>query len=229
MKEHPVCLIEQLINCGQRQKTNYDVMNEVIKKTENELNFEETDNNKIQPAKVNLKFLEIYRNYIMDKNEGIDNNSYSFALNSNIDENIKMAKTLEIKDFVIDSDIKRTNTLNSKNSKGNQHNKETVLRNMNYMIKTLNRAEILKIFEKIKSTNILISESDLKLIEQETDYNNIHEQLTIIFNNTEKYKEKNRDILMKLLEKNKGNIFFFIKVLNDHRSKGNFFLIRKYF
>jgi hypothetical protein len=92
------------------------------------------------------------------------------------------------------------------------------------MIKALNRAEIIKIFEKIKSTNMLISELDLNLIEQETNYNTIHEQLALIFNNTEKYKEKNRDSLMKLFEKDKDNIFYFIKVLNDHRTKGNFLI-----
>ena len=37
------CLIEELIKCGQNQKKNYDIMNDVIKKEANQLKFEETD------------------------------------------------------------------------------------------------------------------------------------------------------------------------------------------
>ena len=115
--------------------------------------------------------------------------------------------------------IRNTVSYNNKEKKLNQ---KQIDEKFEYMIKKLNRLEILNIFEKIKNTNIMISEYDYNLIEQETNYNKIKEILTLIFIHTEKYTENDKNILINFFEKDKIYIFYFIKVLNDHRAKGEF-------
>ena len=92
------------------------------------------------------------------------------------------------------------------------------------MVIELNRDEIINIFEKIKETNITLNESDLKLIENEKNYKKIKEILTTLFIHPEKYKEENKNDLINIFEKDKKYIFYFIKVLNDNRTKGNFLI-----
>ena len=92
------------------------------------------------------------------------------------------------------------------------------------MVKELNREEIINIFEKIKEANITLNESDIKLIENEVNFKKIKEILTILFIYPEKYKEENKNELIKIFEKDKKYILYSIKVLNDYRTKGKFFI-----
>ena len=88
----------------------------------------------------------------------------------------------------------------------------------------LTRDEIINIFNKIKDTKIILNESDVQLIETEKNYKIIKEILVILFIHPEKYQEENKNILIDLFEKDKKYIYYFIKVLNDHRTKGNFYI-----
>ena len=92
------------------------------------------------------------------------------------------------------------------------------------IVEKFNREEIINIFEKIKNTQITLNEEDIQLIEYETNYKKIKEILVLIFINPDKFNNDEKNKLMGLFEKDKKYILYFIKLLNDHRTKGNFFL-----
>ena len=214
-----VCLIEGLLKCVKNQKENYDIQNEVIINLTNELQYEERDKNKMKPMTFKLKYLDIYKNYINEKSELFQNNSFS---KDNTKKNSNThTKSLSLVDSKMSSEGIIRNTI-SYNNKENKLNQKQIDEKYKFMITRLSRLEILNIFEKIKNTNIMISEYDSNLIEQETNYNKIKEILTLIFIHTEKYTENDKNILINFFEKDKIYIFYFIKVLNDHRTKGEF-------
>ena len=218
------CLIEGLLKCANMQKDNYEIQYDVIKNLIKKLKFEETDSNQIKPAPVKLKFLEIYKNYIEEKNNTKKTNLTTDNLNigkknfSNLSR-----KTYKLSQKNINMNALSRNTI-SFNQINNKSNKELVLEQLKSLVIKLDREEILKIFEEIKSTNILLSEVDLNLIEQETNYKTIHDILISIFFFKDKYKETDKNCLLELFKKDKKNILYFIKVLNDHRTKGNFII-----
>jgi len=214
-----VCLIEGLLKCVKNQKENYDIQNAVIKNLTNELQYEERDKNKMKPMTCKLKYLEIYKNYINEKSD-LSQNNFIDKDNTTKNKNTH-TKSLSLLDSTMSSEGAIRNTV-SYNNKENKLNQEQIEEKYKYMITKLNRLEILNIFEKIKNTNIVISEHDSNLIEQETNYNKIKEILTLIFIHTEKYTENDKNILINFFEKDKIYIFYFIKVLNDHRTKGEF-------
>ena len=216
------CLIEGFLKCARNQKKNFDVQNDVIKNITNILKYEETDKNRIIPEPVKLKYLEIYHNYILEKSEANDKKK----TNLTTDDLAKKTKKLS------NNPRKNYNTYNANNTKstlnvnqiGNLVSKEKTYEIFKSMVTKLSRVEILDIFSKIKATNIVLDKSDLQLIEEETNYKIIHEILVTIFINSEKYTEKEKNILINFFEKDKIYIIYFIKVLNDHRTKGNFLL-----
>ena len=61
-------LIEGLLSCAKKQKDNYEIQYDVIKNLIQKLKYEETDKYQIQPAPYKLKYLEIYNNYVQEKN-----------------------------------------------------------------------------------------------------------------------------------------------------------------
>lgn len=214
-----VCLIDGLLKCVKNQKENYDIQNDVIKNLTNELQYEERDKNKMKPMTYKLKYLEIYKNYINEKSDLVPNNSMPKNItkkNSNTH-----VKSLSLVDDKMSSEGVIRNTV-SYNNKENKLNQKQIDEKYKFMITKLSRLEIINIFKKIKNTNIMISENDSNLIEQETNYNKIKEILILIFIHTEKYTENDKKILIDFFEKDKAYIFYFIKVLNDHRAKGEF-------
>ena len=218
------CLIEGLLMYAKSQKDSYDIQNDVIKKLTKKLSFEETDKNQIIPAIFKLKYLEIYKDYIEEKKEIFIHNHIkktNTAKNSsykNKDGNKELGYMK--KNFY---NHPRKNTVNFSEI-GNVITKEEIIEKFNYMIKNLNRDDIIKIFEIIKSSNIKLLESDINFIEQLKNYKIIHEILVTIFINPEEYSEKENNILINFFEQDKIYILYFIKVLNDHRTKGNFLL-----
>ena len=211
------CFIEGLLNCAKAQKENCDIQNDVIKNLKNILNYEETDKNEIKFEPVNLRYLEIYNNFIKEKNETelIDNekkNSDNASSKRTIIEN-------KHKSFDLDILTRKTISYNKMNTF-----EEIAEEKFESMVIKLNREEILNIFKKIKNTKINLCQSDLKLIEQETNYKIIHDIIVIIFINPEKYTDKDKKTLIDYFEKDKIYIFYFIKILNDHRTKGKFIL-----
>jgi hypothetical protein len=214
-----VCLIEGLLNCVKSQKENFDVQNEVIKNLTNNLQSEEKEKNEMKPMNYKLKYLEIYENYVNEKNSQTQENKIS-SMNTTKNLNVRKKSLKLVKP---PSDNLNRNTI-SYNSRDNKLSKEEIEEKYKYMITKLSRIEILNIFEKIKKTNIIISEHDLQIIEKETIYNKIKEILTLIFINTEKYTEKEKNIIISYFEKDKIYIFHFIKILNDHRTKGDYII-----
>ena len=212
-----VCLIDGLINCVKSQKENFDVQNEVIKNLTNNLQSEETEKNEMKPMNYKLKYLEIYENYINGNNSQPQESEIS-SVNINKNANTRR-KSLNLGKPV--SDNLNRNTISYK-IRDNKLSKTQIEEKYKFMITKLSRIEILNIFEKIKKTNIFISEHDLQIIEKETIYNKIKEILTLIFINTEKYTENDKNILISYFEKDKIYIFHFIKILNDHRTKGDY-------
>jgi hypothetical protein len=222
------CLIEGLLTCAKNQKESYDIQNDVIKKLTKKLNFEETDKNQIIPAIFRLKYLEIYKNHIEEKKDIIINNNIkktNTTKNSSYKNNTKMTDENEelahIKKNFYDSN--RKNTVNFREIK-NLVTKEEIIEKFKYMIKKLNRKEIIKIFELIKNADINLLESDINFIDQLRNYTIIHDILVSIFIKTEQYTEKEKNILINFFEKDSTYILYFIKVLNDHRTKGHFLI-----
>ena len=210
-----VCLVEGLLNCVKSQKENFDAQNEVIANLSNNLQYEETEKNEMKPMNYKLKYLEIYENYINEKNSQTqENNISTAATHKNLNVRRRSLKLNEL--F---SDKVSRNTVNYKD---NKLSKQQIEEKYKFMITKLSRNEILNIFEKIKKTNIIISEHDLLIIEKETIFNKIKEILTLIFINTEKYTENDKNIIIRYFEKDKIYIFHFIKILNDHRTKGEY-------
>ena len=219
------CLIEGLLECAKNQKNNYEIQFNVIKNLIKILKYEETNKNFIRPAPVKLKYLEIYHNYIQDKNDL--NNTKKINLTTddlhktNIPNFSKKTYTLNYQD--INTDFISRNTI-SFNQINNKSKKELMFEKLKSMVIKLNRDEIIKIFEKIKSTNVLLSEVDVKIIEQEVNYKIIHDILINIFLYKDKYTEKEKNTLTELIAKDRKYIYYFIKVLNEHRTKGNFII-----
>jgi len=209
-----VHLIEGLINCVQNQKQSFDLQNEVIKSLTNNLKCEETDKNEMKPMNYKLKYLEIYENIINEKTSQTQENEI-FSSNTSTNLNVRR------KSIKSNKSGRSTISYNPKDIKLKLQKKEDQYK---LMIKKLSRNEILNIFEKIKKTNIMISEHDLQIIEKETNYNKIKEILTMIFLNKEKYTENDKNIIISYFEKDKIYIVYFIKLLNDHRTKGDYII-----
>ena len=228
-------LIEGLLKCAKIQEENYNIQNDVIKKLTNKLKYEEKDDNKIRPAPYRLKYLEIYNDYIQEKNDlninntNNNNNKKSHLTTDDLDVKKKKISNMPRESYNMGLPSIRLDSLSRNTISFNQNNnnkliKELKLKKLKSLVIKLNRAEILKIFNKIKNTKINISESDYKLIEQETNYQTIFGILVLIFIDTDKYKEQDKNILIDFFEKDKIYISYFIKILNDHRTKGNFII-----
>ena len=211
-----VSLIEGLLKCVKSQKENFDIQNEVIKNLTNNLKYEETDKNEMKPLNYKLKYLEIYENYINEKTSKTQENEIS-TVKTNKNLNVRR-KSLNLAEAIPDKVSRNTISYNNKDNEISKKLEEKY----KLMITKLSRSEILNIFEKIKKTNIIISEHDLQIIEKETIYNKIKEILTMIFINTEKYTENEKNIIINYFEKDKIYIFYFIQILNDHRTKGDY-------
>ena len=214
------CFIEGLLNCAKAQKENCDIQNDVIKNLKNILNYEETDKNEIIFKPMNLKYLEIYDNFIKEKSvsELVDDHKN----NSNNTSAQRKKNKLIIKSNSIDNLPRNTISFFQMNNA-----EEIVGEKFKFMVTKLNRDEVLNIFKKIKNTKIHLCDNDLKLIEQESNYKIIHDIIVTIFINSEKYTEKEKKILIDYFEKDKIYVFYFIKILNDHRTKGIFILSEK--
>ena len=213
------CFIEGLLKCAKAQKENCDIQNEVIKNLKNILNYEEKDKNQIVFKPINLKYLEIYDNFKKEKNESEFNDNDNEKNNSNI-----IISNKKMKNKRTSLDFSGRNTTGFNQIYNSIINEEMIQEKFKNMVITLNRDEILKIFEKIKNTKIKLSENDLKLIEQESNYKIIHEIIVKIFIDTENYTEKDKKIIIDYFEKDKIYIFYFIRILNDHRTKGKFII-----
>ena len=214
------CFIEGLLNCAKAQKENCDIQNDVIKNLKNILNYEETDKNEIIFEPMNLKYLEIYDNFIKEKSESKLNDNNTNNSNNTSDQRKK--NNLIIKSNGIDNLPRNTISFLQKNN-----TEEIIEEKFKSMVTKLNRDEILNIFEKIRNTKINLCDNDLKLIEHESNYKIIHDIIATIFINSEKYTEKEKKILIDYFEKDKIYVFYFIKILNDHRTKGIFILSEK--
>ena len=214
-------LIEGLLKCAKAQKENYNIQNEVIQKLINILKFEEKDKNRILPSPVKLKYLEIYKNYINEKSD-LNNNKKPNLTTDDLYNNMPKLNYNMGDDT---NDLTRYTMAYSQT--GNLFLKDKKLEKLKSKVIKLNRSEIIKIFEKIKDTDIKLDESDINIIEQEINYKKIHDILISIFINTEKYTEEDKNILLKFFEKDKIYIIYFIKILNDHRTKGKFILSEK--
>ena len=207
------CFIEGLLKCAQNQKKKYDIQNEVIKNITNILKYEETDKNKVRPEIVRLKYLQIYQEYIEEKSDITINKKSKLSSD-------ELGKNNNLKHF---KKMKSNNILSRRNCLL-INTKDQIFKAFKDIVIKLNRVDILNIFEEIKKTNIILDKSDIKFIEEETNYKVIHEILVSIFINTEKYTDKEKDILINFFKQDKIYIIYFIKVLNDHRAKGNFIL-----
>ena len=223
------CLIEELLKFINFQQKNFDIQKSVINNLSKNIKFEEPDKNILKQTKIKLKYLEIYQNIRQKNNKLIIKDK-----TPDLEKTYSDKELINIKKYVSNSQIKNYNLDGQKKNllpmtrttvnftiDINQE-KEQKMEKFKYMIKKLRRIDIIKIFEKIKSLNINIAESDIKIIEQEINFNIIHDILISIFFNTEKYTEKEKNILLNLFENKRIYILYFIGVLNDHRGKGNF-------
>ena len=235
-------------------QTNSKNQTEVVDGLLNQLILAEKDTTLLTDTTIKLKYLEIYKNHILEKTDLQNNKNNKERKDSYNKEKIEEKKN---------SKNNKKNQKKRKNSLGEEtnlsHKQEFIERktvafsnkqlNTNYFrknqlepyqisniceeekeelfkstVEKLNRDEIINIFEKIKNTNIEINESDIKLIEYEKNYKKIKEVLVDIFIYPEKYSENHKNSLINFFEEDTNYILYFIKLLNDHRAKGVFAL-----
>ena len=253
--------LEGLQITAENMKQNFVTQTEVINNLLNKVTQEETDNTCLSDGTIKLKFLEIYNNNILSKID-LYNNIYKIENNNtkknrkNSEQSIKKSvKKLNSKDRLsintndinpkLNTSDRKTINLSHKQININYLNRASFNPNQmmevldeekeekfEEMVKKLNRDEIINIFEQIKDTNIILNESDIKLIEYEKNYKKIKAILVILFIHPEQFKEDDKKTLIENFEKDEKYILYLIKVLNDHRSKGNFYiseLTLKYF
>jgi len=235
-------------------QTNSKNQTEVVDGLLNQLILAEKDTTLLTDTTIKLKYLEIYKNHILEKKEFQNNknnnekkdtyNKEKITEKKNYKNNKKNQKkrknslgeeanlphkhefidrnTVAFSNKQLNNDYFRKNALNpNKFSDLLEEEKEEMFKRA---VEKLNRDEIINIFEKIKNTNIEIDESDIKLIEYEKNYKKIKEVLVIIFIYPEKYSENHKNSLINFFEEDTNYILYFIKLLNDHRAKGKFFL-----
>ena len=235
-------------------QTNSKNQTEVVDGLLNQLILAEKDTTLLTDTTIKLKYLEIYKNHILEKTDLQNNKNNKERKDSYNKEKIEEKKN---------NKNNKKNQKKRKNSLGEEtnlsHKQEFIERktvafsnkqlNTNYFrknqlephqfsniceeekeelfkstVEKLNRDEIINIFEKIKNTNIEINESDIKLIEYEKNYKKIKEVLVDIFIYPEKYSENHKNSLINFFEEDTNYILYFIKLLNDHRAKGMFAL-----
>ena len=233
-------------------QTNSKNQTEVVDGLLNQLILAEKDTTVLTDTTIKLKYLEIYKNHILEKTDLQNNkNNNTNKINCNkekitekkIEKNIKKNQK-KIKNSLEDEyniphkvefSERKTVALSNKQLNNNYFGSTALNSNQFYdlveeekeelfkrIVEKLNRDEIINIFEKIKNTNIEINESDIKLIEYEKNYKKIKEVLVIIFNYPEKYSENHKNSLISFFEEDTNYILYFIKLLNDHRTKGKF-------
>ena len=245
---------EGLVKYVVNSQTNFKNQTEVVDGLLNKLILDEKDTTILTDTTIKLKYLEIYNKHILEKTDLKQKNSDSKEVDNNdkikekkIDKNNKQnqkgrkksisiaeeaykgpkndfieRKTVALSNKQLNNDYFRATSFNlNQFSDLVEEEKEELFKKI---VEKLNRDEIINIFEKIKETNITINELDNKLIEYEKNYKKIKEQLVTIFNYPEKYSENDKNSLINFFEQDENYILYFIKILNDHRAKGNFFL-----
>ena len=245
---------EGLLNSAKNNKKNFESQKNVINGLLSKLILDEKDTTILTDTTIKLKYLEIYKNNITEKSDLLNNitNNINNETNSNKTQKIENKNVLN-KINTIKGNIKNVSLTTDELNKDYQSRKMISLsnKNLNYdylsrasfnpnqinyyteiekeelfesIVKELNTEEIINIFEKIKKTNITLNESDIELIEYERNSKKLKEILFVIFNNPEKYSDNDKKLLFDFFEKDKKYIFYFIKVLNDHRTKGCFYI-----
>ena len=189
------------------------------------------DNNPKKDNQNKNKVSEINKNKIVDKKNNkikTQNNKKKNAvfttdnINSKNKNNLLDRKTLNLSQKQLNYNYTGRATVNP--NQLNDFSEEEKEEKFKSMVKELTRDEIINIFEKIKETNITLNQSDIMLIENEKKFRKIKEILSIIFIHPENYKEEDKSTLIDCFEKDNKFILYFIKVLNDYRTKGNFFI-----
>ena len=189
------------------------------------------DNNPKKDNKNKNKVSEINKNKIVDKKNTkikTQNNKKKNVvfttdnINSKNKNNLLDRKTLNLSQKQLNYNYTGRATVNP--NQLNDFSEEEKEEKFKSMVKELTRDEIINIFEKIKETNITLNQSDIILIENEKKFRKIKEILSIIFIHPENYKEEDKSTLIDCFEKDNKFILYFIKVLNDYRTKGNFFI-----
>ena len=189
------------------------------------------DNNPKKDNKNKNKVSEINKNKIVDKKNNkikTQNNKKKNAvfttdnINSKNKNNLLDRKTLHLSQKQLNYNYTDRATVNP--NQLNVFSEEEKEEKFKSMVKELTRDEIINIFEKIKETNITLNQSDIILIENEKKFRKIKEILVILFIHPENYKEEDKSTLIDFFEKDNKFILYFIKVLNDYRTKGNFFI-----
>ena len=189
------------------------------------------DNNPKKDNQNKNKVSEINKNKIVDKKNNkikTQNNKKKNAvfttdnINSKNKNNLLDRKTLNLSQKQLNYNYTGRATVNP--NQLNDFSEEEKEEKFKSMVKELTRDEIINIFEKIKETNITLNQSDIILIENEKKFRKIKEILSIIFIHPENYKEEDKSTLIDCFEKDNKFILYFIKVLNDYRTKGNFFI-----
>ena len=239
---------EVLLNSAKNITNNFETQKKVINKLLNRLILDEKDTTILTDTTIKLKYLEIYKNNISEKLDLQNNitNNINNETNGNKEQKKENKNDIHKKNIALTTDDAKTGInkefqsrktvgLSSKNLNYDYLTRTSFNPNqINYfseiekeelfesIVKKLSTEEIINIFEKIKKTNITLNESDIKLIEYLRNYKKLKEILFVIFNQPEKYSENDKTLLLDFFEKDKKYIFYFIKILNDHRTKSCF-------
>ena len=239
---------EVLLNSAKNITNNFETQKKVINKLLNRLILDEKDTTILTDTTIKLKYLEIYKNNISEKLDLQNNitNNINNETNGNKEQKKENKNDIHKKNIALTTDDAKTGInkefqsrktvgLSSKNLNYDYLSRTSFNPNqINYfseiekeelfesIVKKLSTEEIINIFEKIKKTNITLNESDIKLIEYLRNYKKLKEILFVIFNQPEKYSENDKTLLLDFFEKDKKYIFYFIKILNDHRTKSCF-------
>ena len=247
-----ICLsfTESLIKCVDNQKKNFEMEKNVINNINTKLITEIKDDTTLKPSPHKLNYIDIYKELLSnkeslkkeneEKQEEIENKGKKKEI-----KNKEKQKEIKNKEKLMDiHKQKTTKTKKNENKKVNKKEEMKLItsrtvsfmnteidqslkkleKNEAYkkMIMKLNRGEIIDIFQNIIKIEDLITEDDFAFIEKEKSFKTINDILNLIFYDTSKYTEKEKNKLIDYFKKNDEFTLYFIKVLNDHRVRGNF-------
>ena len=213
-----VNFIQAFLTCVSSQHSQFETQKNIILNLANSIKVQKdnTENYYLRPVPIKLEFLDIYsksKDFIdLENKTTISSGSADDKVNSNIKNYNKcISDSPNLANYSIEY-IE------------NYNYRRKVLKSM---VLKLDRNNILNIVEKLKEIKLFISEQDLNTINIETNIKKIKDILRILFHEPEKLTENNKNDILKLLTTDKTYLNYFLKILNNHRTKAHCIITEK--
>ena len=212
-----VNFIEAILTCVKNQYNTFETQKNNILNLANSLKEQKDsiEEHCLRPIPCKLEFLDIYYKF-KHINDGFEN-MIKKSLNDD-DEKNQNNNTNRVRKSISDMEILSNFSREYIENYNNYNNKRKVLKTM---ISKLNRINILNIVDKLKEIKFLFSEEDKNKINVEKNIKKLKDILRILFYEPENFTEDNKNEVIKFLSTNKGYINYFLKILNNHRTRAH--------